>query len=275
MDYKNIILAPKSFSNLLLSYFYIFFKNYKLLISFNLIVLIAFYFIVGKVETNFSSENYLSDYFNKSSIYALFFTIPAAFISTFYLTLLADQKPSLKTITSEFLKSPFKIIISSFILCVAIFIFNLVIKSQFLVFQYSGPIPFFITEIIYCILSFTTIVFIFYLNPYHAQLKQLFSKKTIKYLGVLFLLMLLSLVIYRLGFNLLILLIDIFTDVIGINQPDLIYNSGIIVIEYINEIAIFTILLFCYYNYIAEIKNTFHLDEINQIKPNENETEEL
>ena len=97
MDYKNIILAPKSFSNLLLSYFYIFFKNYKLLISFNLIVLIAFYFIVGKVETNFSSENYLSDYFNKSSIYALFFTIPAAFISTFYLTLLADQKPSLRT----------------------------------------------------------------------------------------------------------------------------------------------------------------------------------
>lgn len=275
MDYKNIILAPKSFSNLLLSYFYVFFKNYKLLIGFNLIVLIAFYFIVGKVESNFSSENYLSDYFKKSLIYALFFTIPAAFISTFYLTLLANQKPSLKTVTNEFLKSSFKIIISSFILCVAIFLFNLVIKSQFLIFQYSGPIQFFITEVIYCILSFLTIVFIFHLNPYHAHFKQLFTLKTFKYLGVLFLLMLLSLGIYRLGFNLLILLIDIFTDVIGINQPDLIYNSGIIVIEYINEIAIFTILLFCYYNYISEIKNTFHLDEINQIKPNENETEEL
>lgn len=275
MDYKNIILAPKSFSNLLLSYFYIFFKNYKLLIGFNLIVLIAFYFIVGKVESGISSEDYLSDYFNKSLIYALFFTIPAAFISSFYLTLLANKKPTLKTITNIFIKYPIKILFSNFILCIAIFLFNLVIKSQFLIFQYSGPIQFFITEIVYCIISFILLFLIFYLNPYHTQLKQLFSKKIFKYFIVLFLLILLSLITYRLGFNLLIILIDIATDIIGINNPDIIYNNGIIIIEYINEIAIFTILLFCYYNYIAEIKNTFHLEEINQIKPNENETEEL
>ena len=273
MDYKSIIIKPKSFSTLVSTYFTVFIKNFNVLFIFNLIVLVLFYLLIGNVEENEFSDDYLNSQLIKTVTYICFFSIPASFISSFFLTLINNVKPNFKNIINTFSGNFISIFLSNFLLCTVIFLFSLIIKSQFLMFQFSGPINYILVEILYCILCFYATLLAYCFNPYRPSIKNSFTKNTFKYLVTIFVLLLISIGLYRLSFNILITIIDLFTEIIGINNPDFIYNNGLIIIEYINKIAIFTILIYIYYNFTAETKNAFHLEEINQIKLSEDETD--
>ncbi len=263
MEYKNIIIKPKTFSELLLSYFIVFIKNLNLLFVFNIIVL-GLFFLIGFYDDQNLSASSINQLLIKAIIYSCFFSLPASFISSFFLTLIKNLEPNFKNILHTFSANSIRIFLSNFLLCAAIFSFNLIVKSQILMFQYNGPIEFLITEMLYCILIFS-------INPLHPSIKTIFTKKIFKYLITIFILLIITTLFYRLSFNLLIQVIDTLTELIGIQQPDSVYNYGLIIIEYINKIAIFTILIYNYYNFVSEANSTYHLEEINQIKLNKDE----
>lgn len=272
MDYKNTILIPKSISKLIITYFTLFIKNSKLLIGYNLIVLLGFYFFSMTIENIDFSKNY----FNKSFYYVLYFTIPVSFITPFYLTLIENKKPTLNNILQVFNEHYIKILGANIVLASLIFIINFTISSELMMYQYHNFITFISVEILNTILFLGTIIIVYRINPYHSKYHNYFTTKLVKYLFVTFILLLFSNFLYRISFNIVIVLIETLSEIITNYNPDYLYNLGTIFIEYCNVISFFTVLIYIYFNFTADIKNKFHLDEINQIKLHtDNEDDEI
>ncbi|QTV05140.1 hypothetical protein [Faecalibacter bovis] len=274
MDYKSILIEPKNISKLIKTYFILFFQNYKTLIPFNIIVLIGFYFIIGKVESEIYSENYIFDYITKSIYYVLFFTLPVSFISTFYLTLLENRKPTISNITDVFLNHYSKLLTANAGLTLVVFLLNFSVKNTLLMYQYYDPFIFFFIEFVNAIIYFIAILIIYQLNPYKSKLLSYLNNKLIKYTLTLFILMLISILLYRITFNVFVITVNVFEDLLGTSTAEYLYHYGSIIVEYINTIAVFTIFIFIYYCFTAEVKNTHILNEINEINLGLNDEED-
>lgn len=274
MDYKSILIKPKNISKLIKTYFILFFQNYKLLIPFNIIVLLGFYFIIGKVESETFSDNFIYNFITKSFYYVLFFTLPVSFISTFYLTLLENRKPTFSNILDVFLNHYSKLLIANAILTLVVFLLNFSIKSTLLFYQYYNAFIFFFIEFVNAIIYFIAILIIYQLNPYKSKISNYFNNKLIKYLLTLFILMLISIFIYRISFNVFVIIVNLFGELLGESTGDFLFHYGTIIVEYINTIAVFTIFIFIYYCFTAEVKNTYILNEINEINLGTDEEED-
>lgn len=274
MDYKNILTEPKNISKLLQQYFIIFFKNIKLLTAFNLIVLIAFYLLIGYIENINFSDNYIFNYINKSLYYVLFFTFPVSFIYSFYLTISDNKKPNPTNIVDTFLSDYKKILLTNAILTIIVFILNFVVKSELLIKHLYDPFTFFFVEIVNTVIYFFSFILVYQLSPFKTSIKKYFSNTLIKYIVSTFILMLISMFLYRISFNVVVIITQLFSETIGDFNPEYLFKYGNIFVEYCNTISVFTILIFIYFNYTTEVNNTFELDEINQINLGQNEDED-
>lgn len=271
MDSLKLIIKPKKISGLLYNYFKIFIQNIQLLFLFNLVNVFGFYLIIGQVIDKNFMDDYLQNYILKTFLYVIAFTFPVSFISAFYLTIVQKQKPIFKNIIQVFSANYIKILTSSLALTAVVFTLNLTLKSELVMYQYENIFTFLIIELINNVVYFILAIIAFRINPYQVNLTQYFSKKTIKYLITFYILMIISNIIYRLSFSLMISLTDLIEELTDLQTGDLIYTIGTVIVEYINAIAIFTILIYIYYNLTAELKNSYSLNEINQIKIDNNE----
>lgn len=274
MDYKNILTEPKNISKLLIQYFSIFFKNIKLLVTFNVITLVGFYLFIGQIESINFSDNYIFNYLNKSLYYVLFFTFPVSFIYSFYLTISNNKKPNPTNIIDTFLSDYKKILFANAIFSAVIFFLNFFVKSELMMKQFYNPIFFFFVEIINTIIYFFAVILVYQLSPFKTSIKKYFSNTLIKYVVSTFILMLISMFLYRISFNVVVIFTQIFSETIGEFNPEYLFKYGSILIEYCNTISVFTILIFIYFNYTTEVNNTFEIDEINQINLGQNDDDD-
>ncbi len=266
MDNINLIIKPKKISELILNYFKIFFKNIRLLFLFNLFNFIGFYLIIGEVVGKNFVDDFLQNYIIKTFCYALYFMFPVSFISAFYYTIIQGERPIFKNIFKTFSTNYVRILTSSLALTIAVFTLNLTLKSELMMYQYENILTFFLIEFINTIIYFFIAILTFRLHPYHTNLSKYFSRQTVKYVSTFFILMIISNLLYRYAFHLMIGLTDIVEEITAFISPDVFYSYGFIVVEYINAIAIFTVIIYIYFNLTAEQKNTFAHNEINQIK---------
>lgn len=265
MDEHNIITTPKTISNLIVSYFKVFLQHYKLLLAFNVLVLIGFYFFVAQIEHINFSDNYIWNYINRSLYYFLYFTIPVSFIYTFFFSFTQHKFPNIKNIIDLFLDHYVHILIPSALLCLVIFTLNFTVKSELLMYQLQNPLTFVFVEVVNTILYFWICFILLHFSPYKTSLKNYLNHKLIKYSILVFTLLMISMFLYRIGFNLIIITLNIFEQFFTSLQLDYLYKYGSIAVEFGNTIAMLTTLLFTYFTFTSESKNEFQINAINEI----------
>lgn len=274
MDEKSILTKPKSIIQLFVSYFYIFIKNYKLVVPFFIISLIVFYFVSNVIETGISNDiNTFQIILYNSLFYTLLLLIPVTFISTLYLTILRNKKPQLSNIIDTFLDDYWKIISANFVLCFTLNCINGI--SIFLMKEYQlfSGIQSIFFNLILTIFKFLIVLIIYSINPYRINFKNIRFKIIIKYLlAYCFLIILLS-KINETSYYFIFYMMQFLQEIIGDLKIEYIISYWTIFIHFVDLLLIATIPIYIYYNFAAETRNTFVLEEINQIKLGEYDEE--
>lgn len=275
MDFQNIITQPQSISKLILNYFKVFFQNYKLLIGFNLLGIIGFIVLIEQIDQTNFSENYIWNYLNKSLYYTLYFTLPVSFIYTFFYNITNNRPSTIRNIINLLLDHYPRILSTNLILLLIVFTINFTIKSELLMLQYYNALTFFFVEIINSIAYFCSCFVVLHFTPYTTSFKKYFNNAIIKYFILMFILLLISMFLYKISFNIVIITLDLLMELVNETNLEYLYKYGSIAVEYCDTIALFTVLFFCYFTFTAETKNVFQLDEIEQIQGlNDDENED-
>ncbi|MBF0597116.1 hypothetical protein [Faecalibacter rhinopitheci] len=266
MENKKLITKPRNISELIKDYFMVFFNNWKIFIGFNSITVIGFFIIYATKINDVTIDKVLGEYAFNNIIYVVYFILPVNFITTLYLTFIKNKSITINNLYHIFSSNYFKITLANTLLCLALFLINIGVKSSLLMFQYHTIFNFIMIEFLDTILYFISIIIIYLLNPYKARLIQYFSKVVIKYIAALFFLLIISTLLHKITFNILIELLELINENSLIFNIDMLYEVGNILVEYCNTMATFTILIYIYYNFTSEVKNEYKLDQINQIQ---------
>lgn len=274
MDEKNILIEPKSVSQLLVTYLKIFFNNYRLTIPVLFLSFILFYFVTENLETKLSSNLIIKNIIIDSFSYALLLLIPVSFISIMYLTILNNFKPQLNRIIDTFLDHYWKILGANLLVCfIAQFIRT---SSVYFIneLELNNGLQVIFINVIRVMITFIVILLIYAINPYRLNTSRLQFKMVFKYLIAYYFLGLILTLFSDISYYIVFYSIGIFQEIIGDLRLEYIMSYWNVVIFFINLMITFTVPIYIYYNMAAESKNTFQLEEINQINLGQNDEED-